>query len=195
MVSSTRGEAGQIRSPHVATRRTLGAVREQELRLACQRFGVQRVVCLDHQDGPLEDVDREELTGRIHFEYVGAIQKVQGDNLYPPERMKMDYVLAHTLDHLALLSRDDRSIRAILTPEWMDVLRPRLPKPTGFVGLVLSRSLAFQNASSNAEQVKFVAGQIIFHQGDPADKLYIITKGQVEVLSSDKSGGREIRVA
>ena len=135
------------------------------------------------------------LAGRIHFEYVGAIQKVQGDNLYPPERMKMDYVLAHALDHLALLSRDDRSIRAVLTPEWMDVLRPRLPKPAGFVGFVLSRSFAFQNASSNAEQVKFVAGQIIFRQGDPADKLYIITKGQVEVLRSDKRGGREIRVA
>jgi len=135
------------------------------------------------------------LAGRIHFEYVGAIQKVQGDNLYPPERMKMDYVLAHALDHLALLSRDDRSIRAVLTPEWMDVLRQRLPKPAGFVGFVLSRSLAFQNASSNAEQVKFVAGQIIFRQGDPADKLYIITKGQVEVLRSDKRGGREIRVA
>ena len=75
------------------------------------------------------------------------------------------------------------------------MLRPRLPKPAGFVGFVLSRSLAFQNASSNAEQVKFVAGHIIFHQGDPADKLYIITKGQVEVLRSDKRGGREIRVA
>ena len=31
VVSATRGEAGQIRSPHVAMRHTLGAVREQVL--------------------------------------------------------------------------------------------------------------------------------------------------------------------
>ncbi len=134
-------------------------------------------------------------TERIHFEYVGAIQKIQGDNLYPPERMKIDYVLAHALDHLALLSRDDKSIQAVLTPEWMDVLRPRLPKPAGFAGFVLSRPLAFQDASSNVEKVKFDAGQIIFRQGDPADKLYIIMKGQVEVWLFDTRNGREIRVA
>jgi LmbE family N-acetylglucosaminyl deacetylase len=41
VVSATHGEAGQIRSPRVATRRTLAAVREQELRQACQSLGVQ----------------------------------------------------------------------------------------------------------------------------------------------------------
>ena len=117
-----------------------------------------------------------EATERILFEYVGAIQKVQGDNLSPPERMKMDYVRAHALDHLALLSHDDRSIQAVLTPEWMDVLRPRLPKPAGFVGFVLSRPLAFQDASSRAERVKFEAGHSIFRQGEPSDKIYMITK-------------------
>ena len=65
VVSATRGEAGQIRSPHVAMRHTLGAVREQVLPQACKRLGVQRVVCLDHQDGALENVDREELTGQV----------------------------------------------------------------------------------------------------------------------------------
>ena len=65
VVSPTRGEAGQIRSPHVAMRHTLGAVHVQELRLACQRLGVQRVVCLDDQDVTLENVDREELTGQV----------------------------------------------------------------------------------------------------------------------------------
>src|SRR5947209_15673491 len=61
VVSATRGEAGQIRSPHVATRRTLGATREEELRLACQQLGVQQSVCLEYRDGTLKDVDQEAL--------------------------------------------------------------------------------------------------------------------------------------
>jgi len=65
VVSATRGEAGQIRSPKVATRRTLGVVREEELRLACQRLGVQHVKCMDYIDGTLKDVDQEVLTRRV----------------------------------------------------------------------------------------------------------------------------------
>jgi LmbE family N-acetylglucosaminyl deacetylase len=41
VVSATRGEAGQIRDAGIATRRTIGQVRERELRLACTRLGVQ----------------------------------------------------------------------------------------------------------------------------------------------------------
>jgi LmbE family N-acetylglucosaminyl deacetylase len=65
VVSATRGEAGQIRMPSVATRRTLGTVREQELHHACQRLGIQHVRCLDHMDGTLKDVDQEVLTGQV----------------------------------------------------------------------------------------------------------------------------------
>src|SRR5690242_17838554 len=65
VVSATRGQAGQIRSAKVATRRTLGQVREQELHLACQRLGVQHVVCLDHGDGMLKEVDPEVLTEQV----------------------------------------------------------------------------------------------------------------------------------
>ena len=65
VVSATRGEAGEIRMPSVATRRTLGAVREQELHLACQPLGIQHARCLDHMDGTLKDVDQEVLTGQI----------------------------------------------------------------------------------------------------------------------------------
>ncbi|GAC1309870.1 MAG: hypothetical protein NVSMB27_47000 [Ktedonobacteraceae bacterium] len=65
VVSATRGEAGQIRSPHVATRRTLGAVREQELHQACQRLGVQQAMCLNYRDGTLKDVDQEALITQV----------------------------------------------------------------------------------------------------------------------------------
>ena len=82
--------------------------------------------------------------GRIFIEHIGAIEKIQGNNLFPPDRMERDDVLAHALDHLALLSRDDRSIQAVLTPEWMDVLQMRLPRPAGLVQFVPSSSLLLQ---------------------------------------------------
>ena len=48
VVSATRGHAGQIRDARVGTRRTIGAVREGELRLACERLGVAEVRCWDY---------------------------------------------------------------------------------------------------------------------------------------------------
>jgi len=65
VVSATRGEAGQIRSAGIATRRTLGQVRAQELSLACQRLGIQHAVCLDYGDGRLQGVDQDVLIGAI----------------------------------------------------------------------------------------------------------------------------------
>jgi LmbE family N-acetylglucosaminyl deacetylase len=73
VVSATRGEAGQIRSAGVATRRTLGKVREQELYAACRRLGVQHAVCLDYGDGRLQEIDQELLIGEIS-EIIGSFQ-------------------------------------------------------------------------------------------------------------------------
>ncbi|MFN8371885.1 MAG: PIG-L family deacetylase [Anaerolineae bacterium] len=57
VVSATRGDAGQIRDAHIATRRTLGAVRTRELYESCRRLGVQHCECLDYRDGTLRDMD------------------------------------------------------------------------------------------------------------------------------------------
>src|SRR5690349_12139765 len=61
VLSATRGEAGQIQDARVATRRTLGVVRERELREACAQLGVQHVECLDYDDGGLNEVGEERL--------------------------------------------------------------------------------------------------------------------------------------
>ena len=65
VVSATRGEAGQIRDAGIATRRTIAKVRDQELRLACTRLGVQSVGCLDYRDGGLATADNEILVGEL----------------------------------------------------------------------------------------------------------------------------------
>ncbi len=50
VISATRGQAGQIRDASVATRRTIGQVREQELRAAMRELGVEDVRFLDYRD-------------------------------------------------------------------------------------------------------------------------------------------------
>ena len=64
VLSATRGQAGQIRDAHAATRHTLGSVREQELRRACAILGVQQVVCLDYADGGLREADFDSWSAR-----------------------------------------------------------------------------------------------------------------------------------
>jgi LmbE family N-acetylglucosaminyl deacetylase len=65
VVSATRGEAGQIRDARVGTRRTIAAVRETELRLACERLGVAHVRCWDYLDGALAEADFPGLVGQV----------------------------------------------------------------------------------------------------------------------------------
>lgn len=65
VVSATQGEAGQIHDARLATRRTLGPVRAQELQLSCQQLGVQQAVCLDYGDGALQDNDPLPLTKHL----------------------------------------------------------------------------------------------------------------------------------
>lgn len=65
VVSMTPGNAGQIRDARVATRRTLGMVRAQELRSACAHLGIQHVHCLEYGDGTLADMDQQVLVEHI----------------------------------------------------------------------------------------------------------------------------------
>jgi LmbE family N-acetylglucosaminyl deacetylase len=65
VVSATRGEAGQIRDGRAATRRTLGAIRERELRASCALLGVRHARCLDYADGTLRDVAPRALAAEV----------------------------------------------------------------------------------------------------------------------------------
>lgn len=78
VVSLTRGEAGQIRDANVATRRTLGDVRAEELHLSCKKLGVQNVACLDYGDGKLNEVSRSILVERI----TGSIREFRPDVVF-----------------------------------------------------------------------------------------------------------------
>jgi LmbE family N-acetylglucosaminyl deacetylase len=65
LVCATRGEAGEIADPALATPETLGRVREGELRAAAAAVGAHDVAFLDYVDGHLAEADPEEAVGRI----------------------------------------------------------------------------------------------------------------------------------
>jgi len=75
VVSATRGQAGQIRDAAVGNRRTIAAVREAELRLACGRLGITNVRCLNHVDGALGDDGFSALVDEV----AGIIGEFQPD--------------------------------------------------------------------------------------------------------------------
>lgn len=57
LVCATRGEAGEISDPALATPATLGEVREEEMETACQILGIQHLFFLDYCDSGMEGTD------------------------------------------------------------------------------------------------------------------------------------------
>jgi LmbE family N-acetylglucosaminyl deacetylase len=65
LVTATRGEAGEIADPTLATKANLPQVREQELRCACQVYGIHPPFFLDYVDGQLPIVHQGQAVGKI----------------------------------------------------------------------------------------------------------------------------------
>jgi LmbE family N-acetylglucosaminyl deacetylase len=65
LVTATRGEAGQIAEPDIATPANLPYVREQELRCACEIYGIHPPHFLDYQDGQLPIVNQGQAVGKL----------------------------------------------------------------------------------------------------------------------------------
>jgi mycothiol S-conjugate amidase len=87
LVCATRGEAGEISDPALASPENLGKVREQELRCAAAALGIGRVEILGYRDSGMEGTDdnndprayvmadRDEVIARL----VGHIRSLQPD--------------------------------------------------------------------------------------------------------------------
>lgn len=76
-ICATRGEAGQIADPHLATPDTLGDIREAELRAACAELGVHDVRLLGYRDsgmdGSADNADPRALASAPDDEVVDRI--------------------------------------------------------------------------------------------------------------------------
>jgi len=209
--SATRGDAGQIRDATVATRRTLGAVRERELRDACAILGVQRVCCLDYRDGTLNDTDRSTLVadvGRIiedvrpdvvitfgpdgaygHPDHIAISEATTEAYLsalatrHPPTRLYQSH-----FPRSRLLLRDRLA-------RWLVELHERFQGRDGFtqsLSLFAEESTSLHYARDHLEVAWFPPGLYVVEQGEPATSLYLILSGQVEVRQDGPNGSTEM---
>lgn len=109
VVSATHGEAGQIRDANAATRRTLGKTRAREMRQACQYLGVQHVVCLDYDDGKLQELDQSILVARV----TGIIRDFRPDIVLT---FGNDGAYGHP-DHITIGAATDEAFKLASDPE------------------------------------------------------------------------------
>ena len=101
LVTATRGEAGQIRDPALATSANLPQVRERELRCACEAYGIHAPHFLDYVDGQLTIVNQGQAVGklmRLIRQYRPQVLVTFGpDGIYG----HYDHIAAHRWTHIA----------------------------------------------------------------------------------------------
>ena len=206
VVSLTRGEAGQIREASLATRATLGRVREQELRTACSHLGVAKVHVLDHIDGTLRDLDRAMLVAEV----TKLLDKVRPDVVitfgadggygHP------DHVAVSEVTSEAFAARPRGSLyhahfprtRLLLLDRlarWLTELNERFRGPGDFArafSLFTQETKTLGYASDQIEVAWFPPGSYIVEQGEAATCLYLILSGHVEVGQDGVDGSRTV---
>ena len=209
VVSATRGEAGQIQDGSAATRRTLGAVRERELREACARLGVQRAACLDYHDGALPEVDEESLARDV----AACINEFRPDVVIT---FGPDGGTGHP-DHIAISAATTRACQQIAGavdrgPHLYYSAFPRqhrllcyqlarwlAQRDSQFRGsdacahalALLAREATLLGYADDAVEVRwFPAGVSLAEQGEQATGLFLIISGHADVIREDTRGTR-----
>jgi LmbE family N-acetylglucosaminyl deacetylase len=212
IISATRGEAGQIQDARAASRRTLGAVREQELRAACARLGVQRVECLDYGDGTLAEVDGETLAGQV----ATSIRDFQPDVVVT---FGPDGGYGHP-DHIAISEATTRACQLVACEDgwapqlyysvfprqhgslchrlaqWLTTRGTPFRGSAGFVralALLADEATLMGHADDTVEVQWFPAGFSMVEQGERGNSLYLIISGHAKVTYEDARGTRHLR--
>jgi LmbE family N-acetylglucosaminyl deacetylase len=204
VVSATRGEGGQIRDSTIATRATLGAVREQELRNACAALGVQRVEFFDHVDGTLADVGRVTLAAEVSAvldDFAPDVVITFGpDGAYGhPDHVTIGDA---TTDAFAARRRGrlyhshfarSRLLLVDRLARWLVGLEDRFRGPEGFAKVFSLFTRETATLGYAADQINigwFPPGEYIIEQGEPAKSLYLILSGDVEIAQDQPDGSR-----
>ena len=212
VLSATRGQAGQIRDATAATRHTLGAVRELELRQACAILGVQHVTCHDYLDGGLREADFDALVGSV----ADAIQDFQPDVVIT---FGEDGAYGHP-DHVTISAATRRAFalaydgtgrsgshgparlyhshfarsRLLMLDRlarWLVSLETRFRGGAEFVrslSLFAEESTTLRYAGDFIEVRWFPAGTYIVEQGEVGRSLFLVVSGTVEVADEPTPG-------
>ena len=206
--SATRGQAGQIRDASAATRHTLGAVREQELRRACEILGVRRVICGEYLDGAVREADFDRLVSAVG----DVIADVQPDAVIT---FGADGAYGHP-DHVTIsaattrafalaFGEDGRAGRRLYhshfarsrvlmldrLAKWLVSLETRFRGGPDFVrslSLFAEESTTLRYAGDFIEVRWFPAGTYIVEQGEAGRSLFLIVSGTADVAEEPTPG-------
>ena len=137
-VVATRGEAGEISDPTLATPENLGQVREQEMLCSAQTLGISHVTFLGYRDSGMEgtvdnqhpaayiNADTDEVVAKL----VAIIRRVRPHVILTFEPFggygHPDHIAIHKHTHLALSAAADANFRPELGAPWQT---PRLFYP------------------------------------------------------------------
>lgn len=116
LVCATRGQQGALGDPPLATRATVAAVREGELRAACAILGIDVLAVLDYEDKRLGEADpeaiRATLVGHLRRERPRVVVTFDpnGINRHP--------------DHVAISRFALDAVTAAADPRWLPALGP-----------------------------------------------------------------------
>ena len=220
VVSATRGEAGQIRDASVGSRRTIAAVREAELRLACARLGVRWVRCLDYIDGTLADADFAGLVGDVakvvrEFRPDVVISFAPDGGYGHPDHIAISAATTAACEQVGevdcstegLTPRRPVSLYYRYFPPSDMLLMNRLAtwltgQPSRFAGtpafvhalLVMAEEAGtLGNIRDHTEVRWFPPGSYVVEQGEPGTQLFLILSGQADVWQ-EHDDGRRVRL-
>lgn len=212
IVSATRGEAGQIQDADAATRRTLGTVREEELRAACAQLGVQGVECLDYRDGMLQEVDEEALARDIatyirDFEPEIVVTFGSDGGYGHPDHIAISKATTRACEIIAGETGRAPHLYYSVFPRQHRLLCHRLARWLAARGSSFRGSAAFVRAlalladeasalgyTDDAVEVQwYPAGFSIVEQGERGTSLYLIISGQTQVVHEDTHGTQQVR--
>ena len=215
VVSATRGQAGQIRDAAAGDRRTIAAVREAELRLACERLGITRVRCLDHVDGTLADAEFPALVDEV-AEVIGEFRPDVVITFGPdggyghPDHVTIGAATAAACQRAAGPGhRPDRAPRLyyrcfppgdLLMMEhlaaWLTSQPDRFAGTPAFAHALLLLAEAASTLGHIRDHVQvrwYPPGSYVVEQGEAAAELFLILSGEAEVRQ-DGNGGRGERL-
>lgn len=202
VVSATRGEGGQIRDAAVATRATLGQVREGELLRACAELGVQDCRILDHVDGTLAGLAPGVLctaVERLLEEFHPDVVITFGDDgaYGHPDHIAISNAVTAACAEAAGIrlyhSHFPRSRMMMVDrlARWLVELGTRFKGGTDFVhalSIFAQETTTLGYAGDFVDVVWFPPGSFIIEQGEPATSLYLIVDGEVDVVEDCTDG-------
>jgi LmbE family N-acetylglucosaminyl deacetylase len=205
IVSATRGDQGQIRDPAAATRRTLGAVREGELRAAAAELGAQHVQVLAYPDGTLQH-HRSSLGTALadimrHFDPDTVVTfgadggyghpdhvAISGVTTAAFRALARDHDRGQRLYHAVFPSR--RTCMAEELARWIARSGHRAADRAALqaIALFAGEAATMRLARDDVRVQWFPPGTRVVEQGEPAHALYLILDGTADARREEPGG-------